>query len=85
MDVKIIQKILQQQKLDSIFLVDIQCQLYGFLIIQKTSILYCGEDCMKRFCEPLREHEKNIIDFENKKILPLTEEEPKSYQDANLC
>ena len=32
-DMQIIQKILQQQKLESIFLVDIQCQLYGFLII----------------------------------------------------
>ena len=32
-DMQIIQKILQQQKLESIFLVDIQCQLYGLLII----------------------------------------------------
>ena len=32
-DVQMIQKILQQQKLESIFLVDIQCQLYGLLII----------------------------------------------------
>ena len=40
MDMQIIQKILQQQKFDSIFVVDIQCQLYGLLIIQKTSIPY---------------------------------------------
>ena len=33
MDVQIIQKILQQQKLETIFLVDIQCQLYGLLMI----------------------------------------------------
>ena len=33
LDVKIIQKVLQQQKLESIFLVHIQCQLYGLLII----------------------------------------------------
>ena len=38
MDVQIIQEILQEQKLESVFLVDIQCQLYGLLIKQKTSI-----------------------------------------------
>ena len=27
---------------------------------------------MKKFCESLREHEKNKIDFEKKKMLPLT-------------
>ena len=31
MDVQVIQKIIQQQKLESIFLVNIQCQLYGRL------------------------------------------------------
>ena len=33
MDVQIIQKILEQQKFESILLVDVQCQLYGLLII----------------------------------------------------
>ena len=37
---------------------------------------------MKKFCESLREHTKNIIDFEKKKMLPLTKKELKSYQDA---
>ena len=27
---------------------------------------------MKKFCEHLMEHAKNVIDFENKKMLPLT-------------
>ena len=27
---------------------------------------------MKHFCESLSEHAKNIIDFEKKKMLPLT-------------
>ena len=30
---------------------------------------------MKKFCESLREHAKYIIDFEKKKMLPLTKEE----------
>ena len=40
---------------------------------------------MKKFCEPLREHTKNIIDFEKKKMLPFTKEELKSNQDARNC
>ena len=37
-------------KLGKIFLVDIQCQLYLILIIQKTSILYIVRDIVwKRF------------------------------------
>ena len=28
----------------------------------------CDEDCMKKFCESLREHAKIIIDFEKKKM-----------------
>ena len=40
MDVQIIQKILQQQKLERIFFADIQCQQFGHLIMQKTNILY---------------------------------------------
>ena len=37
---------------------------------------------MKRFFTSLRKHAKNTIDFEKKKMLPLTKEELKSYQDA---
>ena len=39
---------------------------------------------MKKFCESLREHAKNVIDFEKKKKLPL-KEEVKSHQDAKVC
>ena len=40
---------------------------------------------MKRFCESLRDHEENIIDFEKKKMLPLTKEELNPHQDAKVC
>ena len=40
---------------------------------------------MKKFCESLREHAKNIIDFEKKILLPLTKEELKSYQYTKVC
>ena len=40
---------------------------------------------MKNFGESLREQAKNIIDFEKKKMLPLTKEELKSHLDAEVC
>ena len=70
-DVQITQKILQQQKLTTILLVDIQFQQFGHLITENKHTLYHGEECMKKFCETLREHTKNIIDFEKKKMLLL--------------
>ena len=32
--------------------------------IENKHSLYHGEDCIKKFCESLREHSKNIINFE---------------------
>ena len=40
---------------------------------------------MKNFCTSLREHAKNIIDFEKKKMIPLTNEELKIHEDARVC
>ena len=40
---------------------------------------------MKKFCESLREHTKNIIEFERKINLPLTKEQLKLHQVANNC
>ena len=39
---------------------------------------------MKKFYESLREYAKNI-NFEKKKISPLTKEGLKSFQDAKIC
>ena len=33
---------------------------------------YRGEDCMKKFCLNLREHATKIINYEKKKMIPLT-------------
>ena len=46
--------------------------VWGFNNIENKHTLYRGEDCMKKFYEFLRERGKNMIDFEKKKILPLT-------------
>ena len=53
--------------------------IWGFDHIENKHTLYRGKDCMKKFCESLRGHAKNLIDFEKKKMLPLTKEELKSH------
>ena len=54
-------KILEQQKQANKFFVDVQSQQCWHLITEKTNILH--------ICESLREHPKNITDFEKKKML----------------
>ena len=36
---------------------------------------YRGDYCMKKFCKDLREHAKKIINYEKKKVIPLTTKE----------
>ena len=59
--------------------------IWGFNHIEEKHIFYHRKDCMKTFCESLREHAKNIILFEKKKMLPLTKEELISFQYAEVC
>ena len=42
---------------------------------------YRGKDCMKKFCKDLKEHATRIINYEKKKIIPLTKEEKLNYND----
>lgn len=41
--------------------------------------VHWGKDCMKYFCESLREHSMKIIKFEKKRMRPLTKEQKWSY------
>ena len=45
--------------------------------IENKYSLYHGEDCVKTFCSSLKEHATNIINFEKKKMLPLTKRRAK--------
>ena len=49
--------------------------IWGFDRIEDKHTLYHRKDCMKKFCTSLKEHAKNIIDFQKKKMLLLTKEE----------
>ena len=40
---------------------------------------------MKKFCKDLTEHATRIINYEKKKIIPLTKEEKINYNDQKVC
>ena len=43
--------------------------------IENKHTLYRENECLREICSPLRQHAKNVIDFEKEKLLPLTKEE----------
>ena len=47
--------------------------IWAFDNLESKHTLYPGEDCMKTFCTSLREHATNVINFQKKNMLPLTE------------
>ena len=46
---------------------------------------YRGKDCMKKFCKDLRTHATKIINYEKKKMMPLTVEEKIHYNEQEIC
>ena len=42
---------------------------------------YRGKDCMKKFCKDLKEHATRIINYQTKKVIPLTTEEKIDYNN----
>ena len=40
---------------------------------------------MKGFCKDLKEHATKIINHEKKEIIPLTDEDNKSYKKQEVC
>ena len=61
-----------------------------FQCLQYTNVenkhgVYRGKDCMKKFCESLREHALKIITFKKKKMKLLTKELQESYKNAKIC
>ena len=40
---------------------------------------------MEKFCKDLREHATKIINYEKKKMIPLTKKEEKKHNKQNVC
>ena len=47
--------------------------------------VYRGKDCMKKFCELLRNHATKLINFKKKNVKLLTKDQQESYENANIC
>ena len=51
--------------------------IWAFDHTENKHTLYFGKDCMNKFCESLREHVKNIVDFEKKKNVTVNKRRTK--------
>ena len=56
----------------------------SFKSIESKHDVYRCKDCMRKFCESLREHAMKIIIFSFLMKL-LTEEQQESYESAKIC
>ena len=59
--------------------------IWAFDHIENKHISYRRKDGMKKFSESLRDHARNIINFEKENMLLLTKEKLKSHQNAKVC
>ena len=46
---------------------------------------YIGKDCIKRFCSELEELGTKIVYYEQKEMIPLTDNENKYYEEQEKC
>ena len=57
----------------------------SFRSIENKHGVYRGNNCMKKFCESLREHVMKTINFKKKKINLLTKRQQESYENTQIC
>ena len=46
---------------------------------------YRGKDCTEKFCKNLTEHAVRIVHYEEKEMIPLTDEENRFYEEQKVC
>ena len=46
---------------------------------------YRGIDCMKIFCNDLKDQANKIINYEKKEMIPLTDDEKETYENQKIC
>ena len=59
--------------------------ILSFRSLEKKHNVYRSKDCMKKFCEFLREHAIKITNFKEKKNKLLTKEKQESYEKSKIC
>ena len=61
------------------------CAIYSFDETKNRRYFYRGKDCIEKFCKDLKELGTEIINFQEKEMIPLTNKEIKSYEKQKLC
>ena len=61
------------------------CSICSFDDTKNRHYFYRRKDCIEKFCKNLKELGMEIINFEEKEIIPLTNKEIKSYEKQKVC
>ena len=61
------------------------CSICSFDDTKNRQYLYRGKDRIENFCKDLKELRMEIINFEEKEMIPLTNKEIKSHEKQNVC
>ena len=61
------------------------CSICSFDDTKNRRYFYRGKDCIEKFCQDLKELGTEIINFEEKEMMQLTNKEIKSYEKQKLC
>ena len=80
-------------KLPFFIYADLECLLENYSIFTHCSFdesknklnYYRKDDCMNKFCKDLREHVTKIINYEKKKMIPLTTKENIYHNKQKIC
>ena len=59
--------------------------IWSFRSIERQYDLYRDRDCMKKFCEFLRDYTMKIINFKKKNMKLLRKEQQESCENAKVC
>ena len=60
------------------------CSICSFDDTKNKRYFYRGKDCIEKFCKDLKELGTEIINFEEKEMIPLTNKEINSYEKQKL-
>ena len=61
------------------------CSIWLFGETKNKCYFDSGKDCIEKFCKDLKELGTEIINFEEKEMIPLTNKEIKSYEKQKVC
>ena len=61
------------------------CSICSFDETKNRRYFYRGKDCIEKFCKDLKELGTEIINFQEKEMIPFTNKEIKSYEKQKLC